>query len=50
MSACEIQYFYHISGGKCWTLAWVFQIQATVTASSTEHTREISGVVILTEH
>ena len=50
MSACEIQYFYHKSGEKYWTLAWVFQIQATVTANFTEHIRGISGVVILTEH
>ena len=49
MSACEIQCFYHKSGGKCWTLAWVFQIQATVTTSSAEHIGRISPVVILTE-
>ena len=49
MSACEIQCFYHKTGGKCWTLTWIFQIQVTVTASSTEHTYFIWVVVILTE-
>ena len=49
MSACEIQCFYHKSGEKCWTLAWVFQIQATETASFAEHIWKILPVVILTE-
>ena len=49
MSTCEIQCFYHKSGEKCWTLAWVFQIRATETASFTEHTWKMLPVVILTE-